>query len=114
MWDTVAPHLDRALARQNDFRAEDIKCFCQNNVMQLWFVPGHGALVTQIQDKPLCRILMIVLCGGEGLECAPAIMEVLENYARAMKCVEMRIQGRRGWGRMLGYEPIETVMRKKL
>jgi hypothetical protein len=114
MWETVAPHLGKALARQDEFRAEDIRQMCCNNVMQLWYVPETHALVTQIQDKPLCRSLMIVLCGGEGLEQATAVTGVLEDYGRAMQCSEVRIQGRRGWGRVLGYEPMETIMRKKL
>lgn len=114
MWKAVAPHLHRALARQGEFRAEDIKQLCAGNVMQLWYVPGTHALVTQIQDKPLCRTLVIVLCGGAGLWQAPAVIRALEDYGRAMGCTEVRIQGRRGWGRVLGYESTETIMRKKL
>lgn len=114
MWETVAPHLDKALARQGEFRAEDIRQMCAGNMMQLWYVPGTHALVTQVQGKPLCRTLMIVLCGGEGLEQASAVIRTLEDYGRAMQCTEVRIQGRRGWGRLLGYESMETIMRKKL
>lgn len=114
MWETVAPHLTKALMRQDEFRAEDIRQMCSNNVMQLWYVPESHALVTQIQDRPLSRTLMIVLCGGEGLEQAPAVIRTLEDYGRAMRCTEVRIQGRRGWGPVLGYEPIATIMRKRL
>jgi hypothetical protein len=114
MWETVAPLLGKALARQAEFRGEDIKQMCAGNLMQLWYVPETHALVTQIQDRPLCRTLMIVLCGGEGLEQAPAVTKLLEEYGRAMRCTEARIQGRRGWGRVLGYESMETIMRKKL
>ena len=114
MWETVAPHLSKALARQGEFGAEDVKALCRSNAMQLWYVPESHALVTQIQDKPLCRVCMIVLCGGTGLAASEAVMSEIERYARAMRCDELRIEGRRGWARVLGYEAIATVMRKKL
>ena len=114
LWPRAEPLLQKALARQSDYTAEDFRGFCKNQLMQLWLIPGQHALVTQIQDKSLCRVLMIVLCGGQGLEFKDEAMADLEGYARAMACTELRIQGRRGWAPVLGFEPIETVMRKKL
>jgi len=114
MWPQAEPFLAKALARQHDFAADDIKGFCKNQYMQLWLIPGHHALVTQIQDKTLCRICMIVLCGGDGLEFKGEAMTALTGYARAMHCDELRIEGRKGWAPVLGFEPIATVMRKKL
>ena len=114
MWPQAEPFLKKALARQNDYTAEDFKGFCKNQLMQLWLIPGHHALVTQIQDKTLCRICMIVLCGGAGLESKDEAMAALEGYAKAMTCDELRIEGRKGWAPVLGFEPIATVMRKKL
>src|SRR5690349_5359865 len=35
MWGVVRPHLEKALARQSEFRAEDIRQMCAGNVMQL-------------------------------------------------------------------------------
>jgi len=114
MWPQAEPMLAKALARQHDLCAADIKNFCKNQLMQLWLIPGHHALVTQIQDKTLCRVCMIVLCGGKGLESKDEAMTALEAYARAMACDELRIEGRKGWGPVLGFEPMATVMRKKL
>ena len=114
IWDVVEPHLRRAIDRQHKLRVEDIKSYCEQNLMQLWYVPGHGAFVTQIQNYPLCRVCLLLLCGGSGMELKRELQDGLEAYARAMKCDEIEIQGRRGWLRVTGYEETHTVMRKKL
>jgi hypothetical protein len=114
LWPTVAPMLQKALARQQELELDDVKQLCMNQSMQLWYVPDSHALVTQIQNHPRLRVCMIVLCGGEGLHQRGPVMQALESYARAMQCLELRIQGRRGWARVLGFEPIATLMRKKL
>jgi hypothetical protein len=114
LWPVVAPLLEKALARQTEMGLDEVRQLCMNQSLQLWYLPDSHALVTQIQNHPRLRICMIVLCGGEGLWQRGPAMEALEGYARAMQCQELRIQGRRGWARVLGFEPIATVMRKKL
>lgn len=114
LWPKVSPLLQKALARQTELEIDDVKQLCMNQSLQLWYVPDSHALATQIQNHPRLRICMIVLCGGTGLWQRKPVMEALEGYARAMQCQEIRIQGRRGWSRVLGFEPVATVMRKKL
>ncbi len=115
VWPRVAGCVQKALDRQSEWRLADIHEQLMNQRMQLWVVPWTLAVVTQIQTYPGARICMLVLCGGEGLDENKALLREIEQWARSLGCDEMRIQGRAGWRRVYPeYEPIATVMRKKL
>jgi hypothetical protein len=115
VWPRVSGCVEKALARQSEWRLTDILEQLANQRMQLWVVPWTLAVVTQIQTYPGSRVCMLVLCGGARLHENSELLTEIEQWARSLACDEMRIQGRPGWGRVYPeYEPIATVMRRKL
>jgi len=115
LWPRVSGCVQMAIDRQREWRLADIREQLLAQGMQLWVVPWDMAVVTQIQTYPGARICMLVLCGGEGLMEHRDELGEIERWAKALGCEEMRLMGRRGWGRVYpDYEEIATVMRRKL
>ena len=115
VWPRVSGCVQKALARQNEWRLTDMLEQITSQRMQLWVVPWKIAVVTQVLTYPGARICMVVLCGGEGLVEHKDAFDEIERWAGSIGCDEMRLQGRKGWQRVYpGYEPIATVMRKRL
>lgn len=73
-----------------------------------------SAVVTQVHAHPNGRVLRIWLAGGdldELLHFFPAV----DEYAREQGCVQVEIEGRPGWERVLpGYEKRWVVLVKEL
>jgi hypothetical protein len=114
-WPFVAHFLQKALDKQTAWNQQGIQTEILKGSMHLWEVPGEAALVTQIQNFPLERICVIVLCGGSGLaEHKDFVMSKLTHYAKAHGCQALTIVGRPGWARVLGFDLGERVMRKKV
>jgi hypothetical protein len=115
-WETIAPLLSKALAKQTALSIESVKADCVRGRFWLWHVPGRVAFVTEIQNFPLERICMIVLCGGDGLsEWLTDADETLSRHAKHFGCAAMMIVGRPGWHRACAaYEVQDYVMRKAL
>ena len=77
----------------------------------------RGAIVTALVSKDAERILEIVALGADVSAARPhlALIERLEDYARAEGCAAVRIIGRRGWSRALGgYRVRALIMEKEL
>ena len=116
VWDEVAPLLAKAVAKQTAMSLESLREDCLRGKFWLWHIPGVVAFVTEIQQFPIERIEMIVLCGGENLE---AWMEeadaTLTRHAKHFGCTALMIVGRQGWARAAPeYKAVATVMRKEL
>jgi hypothetical protein len=63
---------------------------------QLWVTP-HSAAITTIREQGQFNVCVIIYAGGvlkDIIECVPGVME----WARAMGCQKMHIEGRKGWG----------------
>ena len=115
LWPRVSGCLTKALERQREWGLADIREQLLAQRMQLWVVPWTLAVVTQIQTYPGTRLCMLVLCGGEELARHKGDLGEIERWAKALGCEEMRLMGRRGWGRIYpDYEEIATVMRRRL
>lgn len=82
--------------------------------MQLWTSVRDGrfdaAVVTKLQDN----YCLILTAGGERLEDWVQWLDIIEAWAKDNGCEEMRIYGRIGWSRVLGYNVEYTKMTKKL
>ncbi len=86
--------------------------------MQLWWIPGYAAAVTQINIRPKFKILTVVHVAGEDMYVwFEHLMGVLEEFGRAHGCKYAEEFGRPGWkkvGQKLGWKPVYQVMRKSL
>lgn len=115
-WHDIAPLLAKALEKQTAMSLESVKADCLRGKFWLWHVPGLAAFVTELQQFPLERICMIVLCGGDDMEnWLWDSDETLTRHARHFACSSLVIVGRRGWSRVCpAYQVQDFVLRKAL
>ena len=112
----AAPFLELALARQTGMSLESVKADIKRVKFFLWVIPGKAAIVTEIQQYPLEKICMIVLCGGNGMEeWLESADATLCRHATHFGCTAVMIVGRSGWSRVLSdYQIQDVIMRKAL
>ena len=115
-WPAVEPLLLKALAKQTGLSAESVKADCLRGKFWLWHVPGRVAFVTEIQQFPLERICMIVLCGGDGIEdWLSEADDTLTRHAKHFGCAALMVIGRKGWSLAAPEYKLEAhVMRKAI
>ncbi len=115
VWPQAAPMLAKALALQESFSIESVYRGVKDGKFHLW-LGDNVALITEIQQFPLERICMVVLCGGRAMESWEEIIDAtITRYARTMGCAAMMIVGRRGWSKVYPEFHIDGyVMRKSL
>ncbi len=115
-WNEVAPFLEKPLRLQSAMSIESVHADCRSGKFHLWLLPGKAAFVTEVQQFPMERICMIVLCGGEDMgDWVVDADRTLTRYAASMGCKAMMIVGRSGWSRVNpAYQIQDTVMRKNL
>ncbi len=87
--------------------------------MQLTDVEGlnHllGAVVTHLEVIKGVKLCTISALGGHELDKMLPLMHKLEQYGRDEGCARMRVNGRKGWQRVLGdYELKQIVLEKDL
>ena len=80
---------------------------------QLWVGP-KGAAVTEILQFPTCRVLHVLLAGGE-IDQIRDFEDSAAAYGRAAGCTRMTLAGRRGWERALPHwKATEIVMERDI
>lgn len=83
---------------------------------QLWGLQDddgvRGIVITQLKHP----IGVIWIASGNGLDAeAMHLLEVIEQWMKSQGIRDVKIEGRRGWGRVLeGYEEKATVFVKRL
>jgi hypothetical protein len=113
VWDEVRPLIQRALDRGSEYDINDILLGLSKTEMQLWTCETdhiQAALITSLQDD-FCLLLAI---GGDNMTTWKHWIPAVESWAKAKGCREMRIYGRRGWSKALGYRIEFTKMSKAL
>lgn len=96
--------IQKALDNGSQWTIDEVRDDLLSGNMQLWTYGEFGidaCLVTRMTDH--CLLLAL-----SGYDMARWIhhLSLVEGMARQVGCTEMRIHGRRGWGRVLnGYEP---------
>ena len=116
-WPHVGPLLDEAFNRfgSNDERKE-VENGVRQGVMLLWLAWSslrkiECALVTDLikeDDYLVCRLRALAGCKVSRWI---ALLEKIEDYARAENCKFIRYVGRRGWVMMLGEDYRVTHVR---
>jgi hypothetical protein len=76
---------------------------------------SQAALVTSWCDYPAGRIGFVLFAGGcDAKAWADDADKTLCDWARAMGCKELRLIGRKGWGRLLGLAPADYTYSRGL
>ena len=104
VWPHVESFLGAACARSGDWTLEALRGAIDRIEMLLWVLwDGEklcAAAVTEVVIVPRGKICRIVVCGGERAVPWPQALAPIEAYARALGCMAIRIDGRRGWQRV--------------
>lgn len=98
--DLLKARLQRALdVAGNTHTADDVAELVKAGRMQSW-VNGDSLVVTEVVQYPRTNALNVFLAVGnmdEVLDLIPMMAE----FGRQHGCTKMRMQGRRGWARVL-------------
>jgi hypothetical protein len=104
--DDVWPHLAALLGayeRQCEaLTAEQVYTAAKASRQQIFGLQDgthiHGIVVTEIQSTargPVCELVAAI--GRAPVEAQHQLMEQIEDWARQIGCVAVRLQGRKGW-----------------
>jgi hypothetical protein len=114
-WDEIAPHLYR-LERLGQVSVDETRDDLKTQRKQLWgYQDGAilGICVTRITKDGTCEIY-----GAAGTAGKERILEVhaaIERWAKSINCTKLRLQGRKGWFRLLkGYEQTGVILEKEI
>jgi hypothetical protein len=116
-WARCRPWLEAALEHDGGhYGIEDVWREVAAGSATFW--PGRrAAVITQFWNFPRARTCNHWLAGGDMAELLGEMQPAIDDWARANGCTEMTIAGRPGWVRAMkpfGFEPIFTVIRKRL
>ena len=118
VWCDFEDILQRTLLH-GDYKLENIRQLCENGQMQLWVAYYNGlpeaASVTQIIEHPQQTVCEIVLMAGKNIRALLPYLKIIEQWAYSKGARVLRIQGRKGWNKMLiEYKQIAIVMERQL
>jgi hypothetical protein len=122
IWPHVADLIRRAMQRGRMGRFTDVEADVLGGNAYLWLAIDGGSVlataVTKVTAEADERLCTIVACAGQGDNDWPrfgALIEGLEEYARAEGCRALEICGRPGWSRRLkDYRLVKVVIRKDI
>ena len=119
VWPHVAPLIARAIRRTNLSHPNVIAADVRSGRALLWLAwNGHAieaAATTSLVSTGAETICVLTACGGTHARRWTALIEGIEDYARAERCARLRIFGRKGWLRLLpGYTTKHIIMEKAL
>jgi hypothetical protein len=116
LWDEIAPHLYRLQAR-GQIDAEEVRADLKAERKQLWGYQDAerviGVVITRVTKGGACEIY-----GAAGTQSAPGqiqeLHDAIERWAKSIDCKRLRLQGRKGWLRVLkGYTRSPDIILEK-
>jgi hypothetical protein len=121
LWPEYGHHLERFEREGHEF-AELIKRDLKSEQKQLWGLQDTsgnvaGVVVTKIAVTPKGkRCDVCAACGtSEGLkQVSELILPAIEEWAKAIGCIAVRVEGRMGWKRVLDYPQVGVILEKEL
>lgn len=112
LWHLVLPHLERL---SDHFEPEDIRADLKDAQKQLWGLQDGvavvGVAVTRITGRT-CEI--VGAAGSADYESMKKLHGDIEDWAKSIGCSRLRLMGRKGWIRLLGYTQTGIVAEKEL
>ena len=103
VWNKYRDLIQKALDRGSEYSIADIYHGLLKEEMQLWAWGEDAALVTTIQNKDDKRWCLLLALGGSKMDEWSECLPIVEDWAFANGCQELRIYGRLGW-KKLGFK----------
>ena len=98
--DELQRRLKKALAvGGNTHDPQDIAAAVQRGEMQAW-VNGDSLVITEVVHYPRVSVVNIVIAVGRLSE-VMSLQPAIEDFARENNCQALRMEGRKGWERVL-------------
>jgi hypothetical protein len=118
IWPHVKDYIESSLIDNGHICLQDVYDNLLLNNYQLWTpvsMDVQAAIVTTIQDVRGTAICTILCCGGKNMKnwMSLAFGEI-ENWARDEGCKLLKVYGRKGWARLLGFEIVAYEMKREL
>ena len=118
-WDKSSPYLKRALDEsEGDYTLGDVRRMLDAAEGQLWTVYENGVMsgagVTKTVKGKVGLVCELWLYAGALPSNFLELLGEVETWAQAVGCVRMRVFGRRGWVRKLGWTERYTMADKCL
>jgi hypothetical protein len=121
IWDKAEPLLSKVIARSNgEHDIETIKSMLRGRTAQLWVgVDGEDVIhagLTHILNFPTGKkAVEIFFLGGERMNDWLDHIVQIEAWAKSLGADEVRIHGRKGWGKVMKeYTPVYTTLSKRI
>ncbi len=125
MWPKVGPMLNKVIERQDEWTLQGVyekltMPPIDISAMQLWYIEGYGALVTQINAYPTgIKKCLIFMAGGEKAKDCLNLLSTIENWAVDFYKLQrgkdkMIIWGRPGWQKLLKDYTVKTLSMEKI
>jgi hypothetical protein len=112
LWPLFAHHLERLT---DYYEPEDIRASLKDADKQLWGLQDGPQIVGVAITRILGRTCEVVGAAGTAdYESMRELHRRIEAWARDIGCSRMRLQGRKGWIRLLGYSQTGIVAEKEL
>ena len=104
LWGDFAVILHRFERTCENLTAEQIVSAVRQGKQQLWGVQDdmrvHGILITEVQQTAKGLVCVLVgACGSAPESEKRALLAMVEDWARSLGCVALKILGRKGWAR---------------
>ena len=124
-WDRLEPLLNKAVILDSDtYSIESVKLAVEQGTYAVWIAYDNddnilGAITTRVMVVPSGKrgISLDFIGGARITDWIDMGQEMIENYAKEIKCDFIQGYGRRAWeryGSKLGYETLYTTYRKNL
>jgi hypothetical protein len=114
-WGELEPKINKALAHSiGESSSYDLFIECLNNNAQCWVHEDAVAITRFINYNKYKQLHIVTTTSNDwfkdGLEC----LKVFEEFAKATKCRNIALWGRKGWKRVLKdyYEPYTMLIKE--
>lgn len=122
-WPHGEAYVKRALEHANgEMTHKDVRLFCEERSMQLWFIYGHGRIVgaatTELINYPQMRVARVVTLSGQDFDAWGSLLDdILGRWAGEQGCHGMEAYTRMGFKKKLeklGYKNKYAAMFREI
>jgi hypothetical protein len=119
IWPHVKDYIESSLLDNGHVTLQNIYDNLLLNNYQLWTpisMDVQAAIVTTIvNDVNGATHCVILSCGGKNMNnWKDMVFDEIKNWARDEGCKFMKVYGRKGWAKLLGFNIVSYEMRKEL
>lgn len=117
IWPHIETWIEDAVDRCGDWTADEIRVGIESQRMLLWVrwdgTKLKSAAVSHVSIVPRGKVCSIIACGGSVDGDWRVAIAPIENYAKDVGCISIRIHGRPAWRKVFPEYSLEWVALEK-